>query len=114
MDALLATRSLCQEQGVRALVQQRVTTVVSELCRNIVAYTPGGYLELELKQGPMRLQLRAVDRGTGIGNLPEILAGRYRSKTGLGRGILGTKQLAHQFNIATGPSGTTIDAELLL
>ena len=95
-------------------MQQRVTTVVSELSRNIVAYTPGGYLELELKAMPPRLAIRASDRGSGIPNLPEILAGKYRSRTGLGRGLLGTKQLAQRFDISTGASGTTIEAEIQL
>jgi len=114
VEALMVTRGLCQEVGARALMQQRVTTVVSELSRNIVAYTPGGYLELELKTMPPRLAIRASDRGAGIPNLPEILAGKYRSRTGLGRGLLGTKQLAQRFDISTGASGTTIEAEIQL
>ena len=37
----------------------------------------------------------------GIANLEEILAGRYRSETGLGMGIIGTKRLMDEFDIET-------------
>lgn len=114
VEALMVTRGLCQEISARALAQQRVTTVVSELSRNIVAYTPGGYLEIELKPSPPRVAIRAVDRGSGIPNLNEIFSGKYRSKTGLGRGLLGTKQLAQRFDISSGVNGTTIEAEIPL
>lgn len=114
VDALLATRGLCKEAGARPLMQQRASTVVSELSRNIVAYTPGGTLEIEVKGMPPRLAIRAADRGSGIPNLNEILGGRYRSKTGLGRGLLGTKQLAEHFNVETSSSGTIIEVEMSL
>jgi serine/threonine-protein kinase RsbT len=114
VEALMVTRGLCQEVGARPLMQQRATTVVSELSRNIVAYTPGGHVELEVKSAPSRLSIRATDRGTGIPNLSEILAGKYRSRTGLGRGLLGTKQLAQRFDVSTGGGGTTIEAEIPL
>ena len=50
----------------------------------------------------------AQDQGPGIAQIDVILAGEYRSRTGLGRGILGAKKLADHFDIQTGPSGTTI------
>ena len=92
-DALSETRRLCQSWRVRPVTQQKIATVVSELARNIVSYTPGGTLELipqddGAKQG---LLIRATDSGGGIPNLDEILAGRYRSKTGLGKGLLGSE-----------------------
>jgi serine/threonine-protein kinase RsbT len=42
------------------------------------------------------------------------MSGRYRSKTGLGRGLLGTKRLADNFDIATGATGTRIVVEVLV
>ena len=42
------------------------------------------------------------------------MSGRYRSKTGLGRGLLGTKRLSDHFDVATGATGTLIVAEVLL
>ena len=40
------------------------------------------------------MAVEAIDQGPGIRNLEEILAGRYKSRSGLGLGILGTKRLA--------------------
>ena len=62
-------------------------------------------LELE---PPQRLEVTVSDSGTGIANLDEILEGRYRSATGLGMGIIGTKRLMDEFEIETSPSGTTV------
>jgi serine/threonine-protein kinase RsbT len=88
--------------------------VVSELARNIVSYTSGGTIELTPSQSPPSMTIRAVDQGTGIKNLDSIMGGSYRSKTGLGLGLSGSKRLATQFEIDTGPSGTTILVKMKL
>jgi serine/threonine-protein kinase RsbT len=94
---------------------QRAATAVSELARNIVSYTPGGRLKLEPIAGtPPRLRIIARDQGPGIPHLPDVLSGKYRSKTGLGRGLRGVKELTASFDIQTGPAGTTVTAEVLL
>ena len=94
------------------MIAQKCITIVSELARNIVSYTPGGSLEIEIDDPTKRLRIRARDRGRGIKNLDEILRGEYQSKTGLGKGILGVKRLADGFDIKTGASGTEIRAEV--
>lgn len=108
-------RRICEEVGAGSYTIQKVTTIVSELARNIVSYAKSGSLEIEpiIGQG-RRIILRAADSGPGIPNLELVLSGRYRSKTGLGRGLLGTKRLADRFDVATGASGTTVVAEVLL
>jgi serine/threonine-protein kinase RsbT len=114
-QALTETRRLCQLWGVRAITKQKIATVVSELARNIVSYTPGGTVELiPVLEPPPKLLLRATDRGSGIPNLDEIMGGRYRSRTGLGKGLLGSKRLSDRFEIRTGRTGTVIEAELRL
>jgi serine/threonine-protein kinase RsbT len=40
------------------------------------------------------------------------MSGRYKSKTGLGRGLLGTKRLADRFEISTGKHGTRVVVEV--
>lgn len=116
-DVLLARQAavaLCEEFGARSFVIQRVATVVAELARNIALYTPRGSIEVGPK-GPASartVRIVAADRGTGIPNLDEIMAGGYRSKTGMGLGLLGTKRLSKTFAIETGARGTTIEVEL--
>jgi len=108
-------RRMCELAGTTSFTLQKVTTIVSELARNIVSYANRGELEITLQHGrERRISITASDRGPGIPNLDVIMSGRYRSKTGLGRGLLGTKRLADQFDIETGASGTTIKAEVAL
>jgi serine/threonine-protein kinase RsbT len=112
-DLLADTRRLCKALRVRPLLMQRIATVVSELGRNIVSYTQGGTVELRaLEASSPKLVIRAVDGGPGIDNLDEVMSGRYRSRTGLGRGLIGSKRLADRFDIRSGAGGTVIEAEL--
>ena len=107
-----AARLLCESGGVRPLAMQRITTIVSELARNIVSYTPCGTVELALRADKRVFAVTATDAGKGISNLEEIMAGRYKSHTGLGAGILGVKRLSSHFEIETGPTGTRILSEV--
>src|SRR6187431_702094 len=106
-------RRICEEVGAASYTIQKVTTIVSELARNIVSYASSGTLEIVPTTGQgRRIILRAEDSGPGIPNLELVMSGRYRSKTGLGRGLLGTKRLADHFDVATGATGTTVVAEV--
>jgi serine/threonine-protein kinase RsbT len=108
-------RALCDQLGAKRISSQKVATVVSELARNIFMYAGEGTIELHPASSPRpRIQIRATDSGPGIANLDDVLAGNYRSKTGLGAGIRGTKKLADRFDIKTGPSGTRIEVEFNL
>ncbi len=112
LSARLAAREHCVAHGVSSFTQQRVLTVVSELARNIVAYSKGGHIDLGSDDGV--ITVRATDTGPGIANLDEILAGRYRSRTGLGLGILGVKRLSTDMHIESAPDGTLVVAKVAL
>jgi serine/threonine-protein kinase RsbT len=108
-------RRLCETVGAESYAIQKVTTIVSELARNIVSYVGRGKIELvPVVDVNRRITVRASDEGTGIPDLELVLSGRYRSKTGLGRGLLGTKRLADRFDVQTGATGTLIIAEIEL
>lgn len=111
--ARVQARQMCQDLGVPSLTRQKVVTLVSELARNIVLYAREGKLELAPQLEPKRrIVVRATDQGPGIRNLPQILAGDYRSKTGMGMGLRGCKRLSDRFDIETGDWGTRIEAEI--
>lgn len=113
--ARILAMTLCDDIGARLHIAQKVATAVSELARNILNYAGTGTIEIGAPtEGPPRMLIRAVDTGPGIPNLDEILSGRYRSKRGLGLGILGVKRLADKFVIDTSKSGTRVEAEMLL
>jgi serine/threonine-protein kinase RsbT len=106
-------RQMCQDLGMPSLTRQKVVTLVSELARNILLYAGEGRLELSPSLEPnKRILVRASDKGPGIANLPEILSGEYKSKTGMGMGLRGCKRLADRFDIETGSWGTRIEAEI--
>ncbi len=109
-------RRLCENAGATAFAMQKVTTIVSELARNIVLYAKQGIIEIGFVNQDRRSQIviKATDKGPGIPNINQILGGHYQSRTGLGKGILGTKRLADTFHITTGGHGTSVTAEIAL
>ncbi len=115
VKARAAGRQICEQLRANAFSVQKVATVVSELARNIVSYAEQGHMEVTpIPGGRARVRIVAVDDGPGIPNLARILSGKYRSKTGLGLGIVGSKRLADKFDIQTGRHGTTVSVEIVL
>jgi serine/threonine-protein kinase RsbT len=111
-----AARKLAAELGFSASAAVKVATGVSELARNIILYAGEGSIEVEaLEEGrEPKLRVRATDQGPGIppALLEAILHGKYRSRTGLGKGIVGVKRVANAFSIESKPgAGTTVLAE---
>jgi signal transduction histidine kinase/CheY-like chemotaxis protein len=91
--------------------QIRLATAASELARNAFRYATGGSVEFLVRDCPQQIFIISVtDAGPGIRNLEEILDGHYISKTGLGKGIIGTKRLLEHFEIASSPEGTRVEA----
>ena len=102
-------RELAFDLGANTFSAQKIVTAVSELARNIAQYAGTGQVKLVPARSPRpALRIIASDQGPGIPNLDEILAGKYRSKTGLGRGLAGVRRMADEFEIETNRSGTTI------
>src|SRR5581483_10157954 len=65
--------------------------------------------EFELEDEPQcGLRIRVEDKGPGIPNLGDVLDGIYKSDTGLGMGIIGTRRLMDAFTIETGENGTRV------
>ena len=95
--------------GLDAQDQTRVATAVSEIARNAVQYGGGGRVEFSVEGAtvPQLLLVRVTDQGPGIRNLRDILEGRYRSRTGMGLGILGARRLMDQFQIDSEPGRGT-------
>jgi serine/threonine-protein kinase RsbT len=112
ITARMEARRICDEMQAKSFETQKVTTVVSELSRNIISYTSGGRMEIVPIETSRRVVITAVDEGPGIPHLTKVLSGDYQSRTGLGRGLMGTKRLAAVFDVTTGTSGTRIVAEI--
>ena len=70
----------------------------SEIARNAFRYARNGEVRFSVElESPQRVEILVSDSGPGISNLEDILDGRYKSDTGMGMGILGTKRLMDEF-----------------
>jgi serine/threonine-protein kinase RsbT len=89
-----------------------LATCASELARNIVNYAGEGIIHVEeaSRQGARCIRIRAEDRGSGIPNLEQVLAGKHRSERGMGKGLIAIKRLSDEFHVQTAPvGGTTVE-----
>ena len=102
-------REISELLGFDRTEQVRLATATSEMARNAHRYATGGRVifSADLK-GDQGLIIEIADKGTGIPHLNKVLSGRYRSATGLGMGIIGTKRLMDHFEIDSKPSGTSV------
>src|SRR5215211_5164437 len=97
-------RRLAREMGFDSTTQIKITTAVSELTRNIYEYARAGAITLSLATrgaAAAGLQITARDDGPGIdeAKLRSIVRGTYRSTSGLGVGLIGTRRLMDEFDI---------------
>src|SRR5919107_3074766 len=97
-------RRLAREMGFDSTTQIKITTAVSELTRNIYEYARSGAITLSLATrgaGAAGIKITARDDGPGIdeAKLRSIVRGTYRSTSGLGVGLIGTRRLMDEFDI---------------
>ena len=116
VSARQRARQLAGLLGFEQQDQARIATAVSEIVRNAFRYAGGGEVEfsVEGERAPQLFQMQVRDRGKGIANLEQILGGTYRSETGMGLGIVGTRRLMDHFAIESAPGGTSVTLQKLL
>jgi signal transduction histidine kinase len=105
-------RGLAREMGFDATTQIKITTAVSELTRNIYEYARSGAITLAVaERGPAQagLQVTARDEGPGMdeAKLRSVIRGQYRSPSGMGVGLVGTRRLMDEFDIRSAPGAGT-------
>jgi signal transduction histidine kinase len=88
--------------------QTRISTVVSEMARNVARYAASGAVEFAIDVEDEALVITVSDEGPGIPHLHSVLEGRYRSDTGMGLGILGARRMMDAFDIESTPGRGTI------
>lgn len=108
VQARQSARELAALLGFDNQDQIRLATATSEIARNAFRYARNGVVNFSVQLDlPQHVEVSIRDSGPGIANLEEILDGRYRSDTGMGMGILGTKRLMDHFHLESSPQGTT-------
>ena len=109
VQARQQAREIAAMVGFDNQEQIRLATATSEMARNAFRYARDGRVSFTLKEEePQMLEIMISDGGPGVSNLDEIFEGRYRSETGLGLGIVGTKRLMDKFDITSSPKGTVV------
>jgi signal transduction histidine kinase/CheY-like chemotaxis protein len=109
VQARQRAREVAAELGLDNQDQIRMATATSEIARNAFRYARNGRVEFAVGlEEPQYLEVTVSDSGPGIANLDEILEGRYKSTTGMGMGILGTRRLMDGFEIDALAGGTTV------
>lgn len=106
-----AAAGLARSLGFSVTDLTCIATAVTELARNILRYATNGTIVVSPVSSAGRVGIRIIasDNGPGINDLDEILSGNYRSASGLGLGLLGTKNLLDLFRVDTAPGeGTTV------
>lgn len=90
----------------------RIGTTVSELCRNMIEHAGGGHIAFKIADREIDSEGVVIvfsDRGMGIENLDHVLSGDYKSKAGMGVGLIGSQRLMDEFDIQSKKGkGTTI------
>ncbi len=110
VQARQRARELAALLGFDNQDQIRLATATSEMARNAFRYAKDGKVTFNVgAEPPQHLEVSVSDSGPGIEKLDEIMEGRYRSETGLGMGIIGTKRLMDHFSIKSQPSGTSVE-----
>jgi signal transduction histidine kinase/CheY-like chemotaxis protein len=107
VQARQRARELAALLGFDNQDQIRLATSTSEIARNAFRYARNGMVQFSVHlEKPQLMEVVVSDSGPGIANLETILEGRYKSDTGMGMGILGTKRLMDAFELTSNSSGT--------
>lgn len=101
VEARQMGRIMAQNLGSTATQDTLVTTVISELARNILLYAGSGKIKLLVISEPTRagIQIIAEDKGPGIPNIPRAMMNGFSTSGGLGLGLAGVRQIADRFSI---------------
>lgn len=108
VSARQQARSVAAALGFDHHDQIRIATAVSEIARNAFRYARGGAVTFSVDSDENVFRIYVTDQGSGIPHLESVIGGSYRSTTGMGMGILGTKRLMDEFAIQSTSSGTSV------
>lgn len=110
-DLLLArhrARRICQSLGFSNGDTTRVATALSEVARNAFEYAGGGAAAISVESNGherQELVIRVSDSGTGIDNLPAMMAEEHAS---IGIGLRGSRALMDRFEVQSGAGTGTV------
>ncbi|MFJ8093720.1 anti-sigma regulatory factor [Streptomyces griseofuscus] len=110
VSARQTVRNLSQRSGMSLVHQTKLVTAAGELGRNMLIYGGGGVVRVAAVTdgGRSGIFVEFRDQGPGIGDIELAMTDGWTSGNGMGLGLSGAKRLVDEFDIETGPSGTTV------
>jgi Signal transduction histidine kinase len=111
-------RQIAQFLGFSTVDTVRITTALSEMARNAFEYGSGGTVAFAIETQALdrqELVIRVQDNGSGIADVAGVLSPTFKSRTGMGIGIKGSRALMDRFTItsAIGKGTTVVMAKFL-
>ena len=104
---------LAAAAGFDRILQNRVSTAVSELATNIFRYAKKGTIHIKVIEGTKKrgIEIIARDDGPGIEDVEVAMREGFSTAKSLGIGLPGVKRMMDEFEIETTPGkGTRIVA----
>ena len=92
----------------------KAAIIATELATNLVRHARGGEIHLQTVNGssPISMDITAVDRGPGMGDLSKCLSDGYSTGGTAGNGLGAVRRMATEFDIHTAEGGTIVFTRL--
>lgn len=114
-EARRAAAAIANRLGFDEVTRGKVEIVVTELSRNVAVHGGGGYVILAgwKYRGEKRIDVLALDKGSGIANVAAAMEDGYSSSGTPGTGLGAVSRIASAFQIFTQPkTGTALLARV--
>lgn len=110
VTARLHARQVAELLGLDRQGQTRMATAVSEITRNAFSFAGRARLDFMIEgAAPVHtFSVLVADEGPGIADLDAVLGGRRAYPPGRGTGLISARRLVDEFDIQSGPAGTTV------
>jgi len=114
-EARRAVRQVAEPLGLSEVKLGEAAIIATEAARNAVVHGGGGELLVSGVQleDELRLDILALDRGSGILDVPRAMQDGFSSSNTPGTGMGAIRRLASSFDLFTNTSGTAILAEVV-
>jgi anti-sigma regulatory factor (Ser/Thr protein kinase) len=111
-EARRAVTAACQRLGLDETVTGKAAVVVTEAATNIVKHAGRG--EILVRAVPSGIEVMALDRGPGIGDIAASLRDGYSTSGTQGTGLGAMRRMATTFDIYSAPGlGTALVARMV-
>ena len=114
-EARRAAATLSRELGFDDLQAGRLAIVVVELAKNVWQHARGGELSLAVRDDPDGVEVIALDKGPGIGDLTRALGDGFSTAGTAGTGLGAVRRQSQHFDVWSAPGrGSVVVARVYI